>query len=94
MAFLLELNIAELDDKEPRECYGPSGEPFQTSTRKIEEPGRYFHPLLATLITGGARLMLAIAETLAAEAGLDWTFCDTDSMALAKPEAMDDQDIL
>lgn len=87
----LELNIAELDHKSRRECYGPSGEPFQTSTRKIEEPGRYFHPILATLSTGGARLMLAMAETRAAEAGLDWTFCDTDSMALAKPEAMDDQ---
>lgn len=88
----VELNIAELDDKELRECYGPSGEPFPTSTRKIEEPGRYFHPLLATLITGAARLMLAIAATLAVKGGLDWAFCDTDSMALAKPDTMGDQE--
>jgi hypothetical protein len=46
--------------------------------------GRFFHPLLATLITGAARLMLAIAERLVAEAQLEWTFCDTDSMAIAK----------
>ncbi len=92
LRMFVELNIAELDDKELRECYGPSGEPFPTSTRKIEEPGRYFHPLLATLITGAARLMLAIAATLAVKGGLDWAFCDTDSMALAKPDTMGDQE--
>ena len=52
---------------------------------KIEEPGKFFHPLLATLITGAARLMLAIAESLCFEKDLDWAFCDTDSMAIAKP---------
>jgi hypothetical protein len=41
--------------------------------------------LLATLITGAARLMLAITERLALDHGLDWTFCDTDSMAFAMP---------
>jgi hypothetical protein len=44
--------------------------------------------LLATLITGAARLMLGIAERLCGEQGLDWAFCDTDSMAIAKPEGM------
>jgi hypothetical protein len=53
-----------------------------------EAPGRYFHPLLATLIPGAARLMLAITEQLLVDTGLDWAFCDTDSMAIAKPEAM------
>jgi hypothetical protein len=85
-----EINVTELDEPEKRSCYGPTGEPFPISTAKIEEPGRYFHPLLATLTTGGARLMLAIAETLASREGLDWAFCDTDSMALAKPETMTD----
>jgi hypothetical protein len=55
---------------------------------KVETPGRYFHPLLATLITGAARLMLAMTERLVIDAGLDWAFCDTDSMAIAKPEGM------
>ncbi len=55
----------------------------------MEEPGRYFHPLLATLITGAARLMLGIAERLCIEKGLDWAFCDTDSLAIAKPDGMD-----
>ena len=62
---------------------------FPSSSKKVEEPGRYFHPLLATLITGAARLMLAIAECLCFEKGLDWAFCDTDSLAIAKPDNMD-----
>jgi transcriptional regulator with XRE-family HTH domain len=45
---------------------------------------------MATLITAGARLMLSIAERLAAQEGLDWVFCDTDSMAIAKPDGMSD----
>jgi hypothetical protein len=32
--------------------------------------------------------MLAITETLASERGLDWSFCDTDSMAFAKPSGL------
>src|SRR5262249_43733665 len=37
-----------------------------------------------------ARLMLAITETLATDAGIDWAFCDTDSMALARPDCIDE----
>jgi hypothetical protein len=85
----VEVNVGDLDKTEKRECYGPSGTGFSVETNKNEEPGRYFHPLLATLITGAARLMLSISETLAKQAGLDWAFCDTDSMALSKPDDMD-----
>ena len=85
----VELIVEGLDEQEKRLCYGPSGKPFAISIAKGEEPGRYFHPLLATLITGAARLMLALSETLAVQKGLDWAFCDTDSMALTKPAAMD-----
>jgi hypothetical protein len=48
-----------------------------------EKPGRYFHPLLGTLITGAARLMLALAEHQVNEQKLDWASCDTDSIAIA-----------
>jgi hypothetical protein len=84
----VELNVEELDEREQRMCYGPSGKPFPITIIKGEELGRYFHPLLATLITGAARLMLAISETLSMRSGLDWALCDTDSMALAKPPSM------
>jgi hypothetical protein len=85
----VEVNVSDLDKADSRDCFGPSGQAFTVETQKSEEPGRYFHPLLATLITGAARLMLAIAERLTLDSGLDWAFCDTDSMAIAKPEQMD-----
>ena len=86
----VELNVEDLVRLQKRVLHGFSGEPQTISTHKSEEPGRYFHPLLATLITGGARLMLAATERRIADCGLDWAFCDTDSMAIAKPTAMPD----
>ena len=83
----VEINVAD-DASEKLTCYGPDGEGFPVTSDKVEEPGRFFHPLLATLITGAARLMLGIAERLCVEKDLDWAFCDTDSMALAKPDGM------
>ena len=82
----VEFNVSELDSYEDRACFGPSGSAFSVRTRKSEEPGPFLNPLIATLITGAARLMLAIAEALAVDAGLDWAFCDTDSMAFARPD--------
>ena len=86
----VELNVEDLSQPDQRSCYGYSGEPFSVNTDKIEEPGRFFHPLIGTLITGAARLMLAITERLVLDSGLDWAFCDTDSMAIAKPADMTD----
>jgi hypothetical protein len=86
----VELNVEDLSRPQHRLLYAFNGEPQTVRTDKSEEPGRYFHPLLATLITGGARLMLAITERRVADCGLDWAFCDTDSMAIAKPAAMPD----
>jgi transcriptional regulator with XRE-family HTH domain len=71
-----------------------SDEPFSTSVKSLENEGRYFHPLLGTLITGAARLMIAIAERLAADEGISWAFCDTDSLALAQLEGMPDEEFL
>jgi hypothetical protein len=85
----VELNVEQEKVKQPLTCYGHDGEPQAIKMNKFEEPGKYFHPLLATLITGAARLMLAITERLTIDQGLDWAFCDTDSMALARPEEMD-----
>lgn len=86
----VELNVEDLSRPQQRSLYGFNCEPHPISTNKNEEPGRYFHPLLATLITGGARLMLAITERLVHGHGLGWAFCDTDSMAIAKPIGIDD----
>jgi hypothetical protein len=86
----VEVNVADLDFYQKRTCFGPAGFGFPIETDKSEEPGRYFHPLLAALITGAARLTLAISEALIAESGLEWAFCDTDSMAIARPADMDE----
>jgi len=85
----IELNVERSDKAETLTCFGPAGEGFSVRSKIQEKPGTFFHPLLATLITGAARLMLALAERKATDEGLGWTFCDTDGIAFAKPEAMD-----
>ena len=90
----VEFNVEEQEECVTALCYGPSEPAFSVKVHQIEKPGTYFHPLLATLITGAARLMLAITERLAFDAGIDWAFCDTDSMALAKPAVMAYKDFL
>lgn len=84
--------IASADPDHERKWFGIDGEPHAldlTASEKVEEPGPTFHPLLGTLITGAARLMLALAEVRAEVQGLSWAFCDTDSMAIAKPGGME-----
>jgi hypothetical protein len=88
----VELNVEELAVKQSLQRFGATGKAEPISSDKMEEPGNYYHPLLGTLITGAARLMLAIAERLARDSALDWAFCDTDSMALAKPTEMKDRE--
>jgi hypothetical protein len=90
----VEMNVKEHARKVPVTVHPGDGEPFEVMTKNVEEPGPYFHPLLGTLITGAARLMLSLAERLVADKGLEWAFCDTDSMAIAKPEAMDNATFL
>ena len=85
----VEVNVETRPARKSVTVHSSTCDRFSFPTDKAEMPGKYFHPLLATLITGAARLMLAIAERLSADSGLDWAFCDTDSMAFAKPETMD-----
>ena len=84
----IELNVEDADEDEGDfEIHTALGS-RRTHSAKWEKPGDFFHPLLGTLITGAARLMLAITERLLIDEGLDWAFCDTDSMAFAKPDGM------
>ena len=84
----IEVNRDDAPKAEPLSVFGPDGEHVEIKTKAIEDPGRYFHPLLGVLITGAARLMLALAEKLTLDLGLDWAFCDTDSLAIARPKGM------
>ncbi len=69
---------------EERECeilaYGLSK--MQCHVNKREKFGDLFNPLIATFITGGARLVLAAVECILARHGTVHAFCDTDSMAV------------
>jgi len=68
-------------------CYG-CDDPFEVSTTTVEEPGKFFNPILGTLITGAARLMLALSEKVATAHALTWAFCDTDGIAFTPESAM------
>lgn len=90
----VQVNVHDEERKVTRLIHVHGEEPFAARISKSESPGPYFHPLLGTLITGAARLMLALAQNRAGEEGLNWAFCDTDSIALAKPDGMADPDFL
>ena len=47
-----------------------------------ERPGAFSNPIIASLITGGARLMLAMLEAEVTQRGGTFAFCDTDSLAI------------
>jgi hypothetical protein len=88
----VELNVEDYRAAKPMIAYGARSQALRFKSKKFEKPGRYFHPLLGTLITGAARLMLALAERQVIEQGLDWAFCDTDSVAIANVGGLSLQD--
>lgn len=47
-----------------------------------EGPGRYCNPIIATFVTGGARLLLAMLEQEVVRAEGTFAFADTDSLAV------------
>ena len=53
------------------------------------EEGRFFSPLLASAITSGARLLLALIETAVRDGGGEMVYCDTDS-AFVTPSSIAD----
>lgn len=65
-----------------------SGEHYhRQSARDIEVRGKWYFPALASLITSGGRLLLAMAEKCVTNAGGVWLFADTDSLAvIASPK--------
>ena len=57
-------------------------EAFETTSDVLEEPGKWFAPHIASLITAGGRLLLAMLERSISDAGGTFLFCDTDSAAI------------
>jgi hypothetical protein len=77
-----EMNRQESDDRVNATCYGLDPEPFVCSVAHPDVPGEFCFPPLASLITGGARLMLALLEYSVCESGSTFVAEDTDGMSL------------
>ena len=86
----IETNSETLND--PEDVIVHSVDSFTFCTKKIEKQGLYFNPIMATLITGSARLILSIAEKIAVDNGY-FAYCDTDSVFISPKIVKDIQDL-
>ena len=59
---------------------------LQSAPKEIEEAGKFYFPPLASLITAGARLLLALAQRCVEDEGGSIIFCDTDSLCVCASE--------
>ena len=67
-------------------CHGIDAESFECDVLHPDDPGEYCFPPLASLITGAARLMLALLEHSVTKLGGTYAMEDTDSMAIVATE--------
>lgn len=56
--------------------------PQRCPTAILEQPGRWYYPPIASLITAGGRLLLAMLERRVVSRGGSFLFCDTDSLCI------------
>ena len=69
--------------QEPKNVRVYSGEKtFLELSRYVEKTGPWYFPPLASLITSGGRLLLAMLERCIKDAHGSYLFCDTDSMCI------------
>lgn len=66
---------------------GVDDEPFSCKVTAPETPGEFCFPPIAALITGAARLQLALLERCVTDLGGTYAMEDTDSMAIVATEA-------
>jgi hypothetical protein len=81
-----EMNRQESDEKVNISCHGIDAEPYRCRVTHPDVPGEYCFPPLASLITGAARLMLALLEHCVSQLGGTYAMEDTDSMAIVSTE--------
>lgn len=82
-----EMNPQESDKPVKVTCHGIDAEPFTCRVAHPDVPGEYCFPPLAALITGAARLMLALLEQSITALGGVNAMEDTDSMAIVATES-------
>jgi len=83
--FFVELNPDIRNRRIPVNVFSGEKE-FPDSSDVIENPGPWFFPPLASLITSGGRLLLAMTEACVEEKRGTYLFCDTDSLAIVASE--------
>jgi hypothetical protein len=81
-----EMNREETEKRIKVQCRGIDPEPYECSVIHPEKPGEFCFPPLASLITGAARLMLALLEYSVSALGGTYAMEDTDSMAIVATE--------
>jgi hypothetical protein len=77
-----EMNRQETEKRVRVQCQGIDPDPYECSVIHPEKPGEFCFPPLASLITGAARLMLALLEHSVSSLGGTYAMEDTDSMAI------------
>jgi len=77
-----EMNRQESENRVKVRCHGIDSESYECWAMHPEQIGEYCFPPLASLITGAARLMLALLEHSVSELGGTYAMEDTDSMAI------------
>ncbi|HEY5256825.1 MAG TPA: hypothetical protein VIJ12_00440 [Candidatus Baltobacteraceae bacterium] len=75
-----EVNVTPTGSDLPGTVY--SDKTFELIKVHNERPGDFTNPIIASLVTGGARLILAMLETEVRNRGGTFAFCDTDSLAI------------
>jgi hypothetical protein len=81
-----EMHREESEKKRSFECHGIDAKPYNCRVAHPDMPGKYCFPPLASLITGAARLMLALLEDCVQQLGGTYAMEDTDSMAIVATE--------
>jgi hypothetical protein len=76
----IEINIDERPNLQDLLLHLPDGTTQPCRSRRVEQQGTWFNPLVATLVSSGGRLLLATAISLLHQAGGEYVFCDTDSL--------------
>jgi hypothetical protein len=84
-----EMNRQESEKKVKVQCHGLDPEPYECTVIHPEQPGEFCFPPLASLITGAARLMLALLEHSVTQLGGTYAMEDTDSMAIVSTQKGD-----
>jgi len=74
------------DEKVEVTCHGTDPDPYTCKVAHPEFPGEFCFPPLASLITAGARLMLALLDYCVSKLHGTYVMEDTDSMAIVATE--------